>query len=92
MILKNIQLYKKQFVLFTDTHEEVGRIADVSNFFFLNTISYSNPEAMICGFLKNDLELLVYKNEFDGKDYYLWLKLCVSELYKHWKSATYDNR
>lgn len=54
------QHYGKQFVLLTEAREEIGRIADVSNFFSLkHYIIFRSRSCDIrnVGFLKNDVEL-----------------------------------
>lgn len=58
------QLLKEQFILVSDTHDEIGRIVHMRKIFFwryyiiLNSRSYDIRNV---GFLKNDLELFTAK-------------------------------
>ncbi len=73
------QRHKKQFVLLTDTHEEVGRIVDVSKFFhFKSYIIFKSRSYDIrnVGFLKNDLEL------FDAKGVIYFTDLAKERIIK----------
>lgn len=58
------QHYKKQFILKTEDHKEIGRIDDESSFFFRrNSIEYKlrTYDIKNVGFLKNDVELYLNK-------------------------------
>lgn len=58
------QHYKKDFVLFSETRNEIGKVVDESNFFRIrHCIEYQSHTYDIknVGFLKNDVELSLSK-------------------------------
>ncbi|WP_426473693.1 hypothetical protein [Chryseobacterium balustinum] len=58
------QYYKKDFVLFSEAHQEIGKVVDQSNFFKIrHCIEYQARTYDIknVGFLKNDVELSLSK-------------------------------